>query len=131
MVFTGDTLFLGGCGRIFEGTAAQMHHSINTRLAELPAQTQIYCGHEYTLNNLKFAAHMEPENTAIEREILRAQRLRNKGLPTVPGRIQWEKESNPFMRIHSPEILKKVLNVQLEATSEEAFGIVRELKNAF
>lgn len=81
--FTGDTLFLAGCGRFFEGTAEQMHAALCEKLSALPDDTQVYCGHEYTLQNLAFAQHVEPENELVAEKILWAQRQRAESLPTV------------------------------------------------
>jgi hydroxyacylglutathione hydrolase len=107
-VFTGDTLFVAGCGRLFEGTAAQMYDSLNEKLASLPDATRVFCGHEYTANNLKFAAYMEPTNLAIQEKAQRVTALRARGEPTVPSTIGEERLTNPFLRVKSPEILSRV-----------------------
>ncbi|KAI4456867.1 beta lactamase domain [Holotrichia oblita] len=106
VVFTGDTLFVAGCGRFFEGTAEQMHSALIDKLGNLPESTQVYCGHEYTLQNLKFAQHVEPDNTDIKEKITWAQDQRNKESPTVPSTIGEEKKINPFMRVGSPAVQK-------------------------
>jgi hydroxyacylglutathione hydrolase len=93
-VFTGDTLFCAGCGRVFEGDAAMMHTSLS-RLAALPDSTRVYCGHEYTAANLRFAAAVEPENAAI------ATRASALHVPSVPSTIAEEKATNPFLRVSS------------------------------
>jgi len=98
MVFVGDTLFLSGCGRLFEGTAEQMHDSLG-KLARLPDETRIYCAHEYTLANLSFAAAVEPDNQDIQRQSRDCKSLREKHIPTVPGTIAMEKRVNPFLRV--------------------------------
>lgn len=100
-VFTGDTLFLGGCGRFFEGTAPEMQKALGSVLGSLPGETLVYCGHEYSLQNLAFGAHVEPENQAIQDKIAwcRKQRSLSPALPTVPSTIQEEKTINPFMRV--------------------------------
>ena len=103
-VFTGDTLFLGGCGRLFEGTPAMMHASLG-KLAALPKDTRVYCGHEYTQSNLRFAAHVEPDNAAIKATAERAAVARAKGEPTVPGTIGEELATNPFVRAKDAEEL--------------------------
>jgi hydroxyacylglutathione hydrolase len=103
-VFTGDTLFLGGCGRLFEGTPAQMHASMQT-FAALPPDTEVYCGHEYTGSNLRFAKSIEPDNTAIGQALDEATRARDAGRPTVPGTIARELATNPFMRAKSVDEL--------------------------
>ena len=103
-LFCGDTLFVGGCGRFFEGEAADMHRSLNEVLAELPGSTRVFCGHEYTVSNLEFAQRLEPDNEAIDRKLewSRAQRLERR--PTVPSTLGEERTYNPFMRVDSPAI---------------------------
>lgn len=96
-VFTGDTLFVAGCGRLFEGTAAQMFASLGT-LAALDVATRVYCGHEYTLDNVRFAKTVEPGSAALGALGLRAQAARAAGRPTVPSTIGEERSTNPFMR---------------------------------
>ncbi|KAK3022371.1 hypothetical protein RJ639_047345 [Escallonia herrerae] len=103
-VFTGDTLFIAGCGKFFEGTAEQMYQSLCVTLASLPKTTQVYCGHEYTVKNLQFALTVEPDNAAIARKLSWAQHQRKSDLPTVPSTIGEELETNPFMRVDLPEI---------------------------
>lgn len=97
MLFSGDTLFTAGCGRLFEGTAEQMHASLS-KLASLPDSTLLYCGHEYTLANLEFAAKVEPGNADINNRIEETQALRKRGLPTVPAMLVHERRTNPFLR---------------------------------
>lgn len=106
-VFTGDTLFAGGCGRLFEGDAAQMMRSL-ARLTCLPDDTQVYCGHEYTLKNLQFAAELEPGNRALTLKLARVRALRERHQPTVPSTIGDERATNPFLRIESPELATSV-----------------------
>jgi hydroxyacylglutathione hydrolase len=102
-LFCGDTLFGGGCGRLFEGTAEQMHQSLR-RLAALPADTQVYCGHEYTIANLAFALAVEPDNgDVIGRRNADATKLSG-GQPTLPSRIEIEKRTNPFLRTDVPSV---------------------------
>jgi len=98
-VFTGDTLFVAGCGRFFEGTPEQMYTALVEKLANLPDNTLVFCGHEYTQQNLKFARHVEAENRYILKAIAEADQKRSKGLPTVPSTIGDEKRINPFMRV--------------------------------
>ncbi|GBP71848.1 Hydroxyacylglutathione hydrolase, mitochondrial [Eumeta japonica] len=105
-VFTGDTLFLGGCGRFFEGTADQMYNALIKILSNLPDPTQVFCGHEYTLQNLRFASHVEPENEALNEKIMWSEQQRNEGKPTVPSTIGEEKLYNPFMRVTEPAVQK-------------------------
>jgi hydroxyacylglutathione hydrolase len=96
-VFTGDTLFGGGCGRLFEGTGAQMHASLQ-RLATLPRDYKVYSGHEYTLQNLAFAVVVEPNNADIKERIERVNQLRASGTPSVPSTVSEELLTNPFLR---------------------------------
>ncbi len=128
-VFTGDTLFCAGCGRLFEGTAAQMHASLG-RLAALPGDTRVFCGHEYTASNLRFAAHVEPSNADVARAIDRAARLRSEGLPTVGTTLDEERRVNPFLRIGSPE-LRTTLRIAPDADEVAAFAVVRASKDRF
>ncbi len=102
MLFCGDTLFSAGCGRLFEGTAKQMYQSLN-KLAELPGDTKIYCGHEYTLKNLQFAEHVEPDNQAIQVRINTVTELRSKNLPSLPSTMKDELATNPFLRCKTVE----------------------------
>jgi hydroxyacylglutathione hydrolase len=129
VVFTGDTLFVAGCGRIFEGDPAMMHASLQ-KLAQLDPSTRVYCGHEYTESNLKFAAHVEPSNQAIVKARVRAAELRAAGTPTVPSTVGEELASNPFLRVDSPE-LRRVLGIGEGVSAAEALGEVRKAKDAF
>jgi len=95
--FVGDTLFAMGCGRLFEGTAQQMYGSLR-RLVDLPPKTALYCGHEYTLANARFAAHAEPGNSAIADRLTKVQGLRDAGAITLPTSVALERETNPFVR---------------------------------
>ena len=97
MIFVGDTMFAMGCGRLFEGTAQQMYANLK-RLAELPEHVRIYCGHEYTLANARFAAHAEPGNRAIADRLAEVERLRDAGQITLPTTVAQERETNPFVR---------------------------------
>lgn len=97
IAFVGDTLFAMGCGRLFEGTAEQMHRSLQ-RLAELPADAALYCGHEYTLANAQFAIHAEPENQAVEARLEEVRGLREAGEITLPTSVAEERATNPFVR---------------------------------
>ncbi|KJH47899.1 hydroxyacylglutathione hydrolase [Dictyocaulus viviparus] len=127
IVLTGDTLFIAGCGKFFEGTAAEMHHNLNEVLAKLPDDTYVYPGHEYTLSNLKFAHYIEPNNENVKRKLEWAAQQKAKNVPTVPSTIAEEKETNPFMRTFSPEIQQKVGAVELVTV----MNLVREAKNNF
>lgn len=97
ILFCGDTLFSGGCGRLFEGTAEQMFVSLQ-RLAALPDTTRVCCAHEYTLSNLRFALAVEPDNAVLARYQQQCLQLRDSGCPTLPSSIGLEKEVNPFLR---------------------------------
>ncbi|KAL6977578.1 Hydroxyacylglutathione hydrolase cytoplasmic [Sarracenia purpurea var. burkii] len=107
-VFTGDTLFIAGCGKFFEGTAEQMYQSLCVTLASLPKPTRVYCGHEYTVNNLQFALTIEPDNTRIAQKLSWAEHTRKAGLPTIPSTIEEELETNPFIRVDLPQIQERV-----------------------
>ena len=102
-VFTGDTLFTGGCGRLFEGTAEQMHQSLN-KLMQLPDETSIYCGHEYTEKNMRFALSVEPHSEAVRARLARVADLRSRGAPTVPEKLSVEKLTNPFLRVGADSV---------------------------
>ena len=100
LAFVGDTLFAMGCGRLFEGTAEQMHRSLQ-RLAELPEDMALYCGHEYTLANARFASHAEPGNSAVAQRLGEVQALREAGRITLPTSVAQERATNPFVRASS------------------------------
>lgn len=102
-VFVGDTLFSLGCGRLFEGTPEQMWQSM-LRLRDLPADTAVYCGHEYTQNNAGFALQLEPDNQALQQRVAEVTELRGAGLPTLPSSIRLESQTNPFMRADQAEL---------------------------
>ncbi len=101
-VFTGDTMFVAGCGRLFEGTPAQMWDSLTLQIGSLPPATRVYVGHEYTLTNARFAKTLDPENPAVDRLLEKATAARAAGLPTVPSTIAEEKAHNPFLRVAAP-----------------------------
>ncbi|TFW31938.1 hydroxyacylglutathione hydrolase [Massilia horti] len=132
-LFCGDTLFAGGCGRLFEGTPAQMVHSL-AKLAALPEDTLVFCAHEYTLSNLRFAEAVEPANQALHLRLRDESAKRAAGLPTVPSTIGLEKGTNPFLRYREPEIVEKLLaagKLAPGASPVEAFAALRAWKNAF
>ncbi|HEU0043694.1 hydroxyacylglutathione hydrolase [Sphingomonas sp.] len=104
VIFTGDTLFAMGCGRLFEGTPTDMYANMQ-RYAELPDDTTVYCGHEYTQSNGRFAVHVEPDNRAVAERLREVDALRARGEPTVPTTIGRERETNPFFRANSAEQL--------------------------
>lgn len=124
-VFTGDTLFIAGCGKFFEGTAEQMYQSLCTTLGSLPKPTRVYCGHEYTVKNLQFASTVEPDNVRVSQKLSWAEQKRKAGLPTVPSTIEEELETNPFMRVDLPEVQEKVGC----KSAVEALRKIRELKD--
>jgi len=122
--FTGDTLFGGGCGRVFEGDAAMMHASL-MRLAALPAETKIYCGHEYTASNLRFAAAVEPDNAAIR------NRASNLTTPTVPSTMGEEVATNPFLRASVPSVVDTARSRGASPDPASVFAAIREWKNTY
>lgn len=132
LLFCGDTLFAGGCGRVFEGTPPMMHQSLQ-RLASLPADTQVYCAHEYTLANLAFAQAVEPDNTALARRIRQAEASRARDEPTVPSILSLELATNPFLRCEAPDLLASLRTQgRLEGESPEGvFATVRGWKDNF
>ncbi len=129
--FTGDTLFAGGCGRLFEGTPAMMYESLNEKLGKLPPETMIYCGHEYTAANLKFAAHVEPGNAAVRQKAERVESMRARGAPTVPSTIADELATNPFMRCGSPEVVAHVAARAQGSDPAAILGAIRAEKDEF
>jgi hydroxyacylglutathione hydrolase len=128
-VFTGDTLFCAGCGRLFEGTPAMMQASL-ARLGRLPASCRVYCGHEYTESNLRFAARLEPSSERVRAARARAAELRAAGQPTVGSRMGDEHEVNPFLRLSSAE-LRATLGIPGDADAVAAFAAVRLAKDSF
>ena len=114
VAFVGDTLFAMGCGRLFEGSPEQMYRSLR-RVTELPPETRLYCAHEYTLSNARFAAHAMPDDAAIARRLEEVKRLRDEGKITVPTSVAEERETNPFVR----------------ATNVEEFARLRKEKDSF
>ena len=131
-VFSGDTLFTAGCGRLFEGTPAQMLASMD-KFKALDNGTLLYCGHEYTENNLKFASAVEPENTAIQSRLLDVQSLRARGKPTVPATLALEKETNPFLRHDQPAVIKAASDYADKTLTDpgDVFAAVRQWKDNF
>ena len=114
VAFVGDTLFAMGCGRLFEGTPAQMYGSLQ-RLAALPEETRLYCAHEYTLANARFAADVEADNSAVAERLAKVEALREAGAITLPTTVAQERETNPFVR----------------STNEEEFARRRAAKDSF
>ena len=135
VLFCGDTLFSGGCGRIFEGTPAQMLASLDS-LAALPPTTRVCCAHEYTLSNLRFALAVEPSNTDLQTYMAQCQQLRAQGTPTLPAQLGTELQINPFLRARHPRVRHAVAQhaglSALEQTDDVAvFAALREWKNDF
>jgi hydroxyacylglutathione hydrolase len=130
-LFCGDTLFGCGCGRLFEGTAAQLHHSLQ-HLAQLPDDTQVYCAHEYTEANIRFALACEPSNVQLKQRQENAHALRAAGQPTLPSTVALEKATNPFLRCTEPEIIHTLHQHGLtDNTKLAVFTAMREWKNHF
>ncbi|HYD79151.1 MAG TPA: hydroxyacylglutathione hydrolase [Paucimonas sp.] len=131
-LFCGDTLFAGGCGRLFEGTPEQMSASLG-KLAALPDETQVFCAHEYTLANLRFAREVEPHNAALLLRIDRETEKRDHDQPTVPSTIGLEKSTNPFLRCREPAVIERVLSTGRASHSDpiSVFAALREWKNTF
>ena len=125
-VFTGDTLFVAGCGRLFEGTPAMMHRSLD-KLAHLPPETRVFCGHEYTVSNLRFALHAEPENRAAADKHDLAVAMRARGEITVPSTIREERATNPFLRCDFPSLRARFPG----ASVHDTFAAVRSAKDSF
>lgn len=127
-LFCGDTLFSLGCGRLFEGTAEQMWASLS-KLAALPPETRVYCGHEYTLSNGRFALTVDPDNPRLRARMEEVERLRREGLPTIPTTIGLELETNPFLRPFDPAI-RRALGMET-ASDVEVFAELRRRKDGF
>jgi hydroxyacylglutathione hydrolase len=142
-VFCGDTLFAGGCGRIFEGTPELMYRALNEKLGRLPDDTRVYCGHEYTETNLRFALHVEPGNEATQARMRSVQDRRAKAAPdwhdateaemTVPSSLAEERATNPFMRVDSPEIRQTVQRAHPHSPTDpiSVLGRIRAMKDSF
>lgn len=132
VLFCGDTLFAGGCGRTFEGTAAQMSNSLD-KLAALPGDTLVYCAHEYTLANLHFAAVVEPDNKELLIRLDRAKAMRAANQPTVPSRIDLELATNPFLRCQLPALAQAAAQRNPSAGEGKVatFATIRQWKDNF
>jgi hydroxyacylglutathione hydrolase len=125
-LFCADTLFALGCGRLFEGDAPTMWRSLQ-KLAALPDAARVYCGHEYTLSNARFALQIDPDNPALRERAAEVERLRAQGLPTVPSTIGLEKATSPFLRAADPAIRRR-LGLE-RAADAEVFGEIRRRKD--
>jgi hydroxyacylglutathione hydrolase len=133
LLFSGDTLFAGGCGRLLGGKAEELHESIKT-LTELPDNTQVYCAHEYTLSNLAFAAHVEPNNPAIKKRIIIEKEKRQHNIPTIPTSIGLEKQTNPFMRTDNEQVknaIARYWNTNYANSNGAIFTDLRRWKDDF
>ena len=132
LLFCGDTLFSGGCGRLFEGTPAQMLRSLQ-RLASLPDATRVCCTHEYTLSNLKFALAVEPQNPVLARHLQQCEAQRARHLPTLPSSIGLEKQINPFLRTQQASVQQAAAARDIHVDHDEVrvFATLREWKNVF
>ena len=131
LLFCGDTLFSGGCGRLFEGTPAQMLLSLD-RLAALPDDTRVCCTHEYTLSNLKFARAVEPRNADLLHYSAQCEEQRARHQPTLPSSIALERRINPFLRVREPEVVQAARTFD-RSTHDDAsvLGALRQWKNEF
>ena len=132
-LFCGDTLFAGGCGRLFEGTPAQMHASL-TKIAALPSVTRLYCAHEYTLSNLRFALAAEPDNQDLIDRMKQATLIRQQHQATIPSVLELELKTNPFLRVDSTAIIHNLQRLnRLGATPDQVavFSALRSWKNTF
>jgi hydroxyacylglutathione hydrolase len=130
-LFSGDTLFGAGCGRMFEGTPAVMQRSLAC-LRELPANTRLYCGHEYTEQNLLFAQSVEPDNPAIAERRARVRERRSAGRPSVPSTLEEECATNPFLRWDVPAVIAKALEFGAKSAAPEAvFAALRRAKDEY
>ena len=133
LLFCGDTLFSGGCGRVFEGTPAQMWTSLQT-LAALPPETRVCCAHEYTLSNLKFACAVEPQNAVLLHHRAVCEDLRAQQQPTLPSTVALERQINPFLRTSVPAVIEaaRSFDPSIDPTDAVAvFAALREWKNNF
>ena len=131
-LFCGDTLFLAGCGRLFEGDAKQMQRAMDI-FSNLPDETEVFCTHEYSLANLKFALAVEPDNADIHEAVRRCTELREKNLPTLPSSIKTEKLINPYMRTDIPTVIAAANGWSSKENHDqvEVLAALREWKNSF
>ena len=132
VLFCGDTIFSGGCGRVFEGTFEQMNHSLE-KLINLPSKTEIYCAHEYTLSNLQFALMAEPDNVDLKEYELNSKNKREKNIPTIPTTLGQELQINPFLRVAETS-LREAISDKLDhsniTSNAEVFGFLRSWKDS-
>ena len=133
LLFCGDTLFSGGCGRLFEGTPAQMLDSLD-KLAALPGDTRVCCTHEYTLSNLKFARAVEPGNAALLHYSSHCEALRSQNLPTLPSQMALERDINPFLRVRQTAVAQAACGYDTQVHQDDAVAVLaalRQWKNEF
>lgn len=131
LLFCGDTLFAAGCGRLFEGSPEQMYESLQ-KLAALPATTAVYCTHEYTLANLRFAQAVEPDNLALRIRASSAEQQRRESQPTLPSTLQLELETNPFLRANAPTVRRAALeHGAISTENTQIFAALRSWKDHF
>jgi hydroxyacylglutathione hydrolase len=132
ILFCGDTLFGCGCGRLFEGTAEQMWHSLS-KLAALPSDTRVYCAHEYTQANIDFSLAVDPENRALQERDQRVTEMRERGRPSVPSTMAEERATNPFLRASAPTVIAAANRYRGRSLSApvDVFAAIREWKNHF
>ena len=132
VLFCGDTIFSGGCGRVFEGTFEQMNHSLE-KLMNLPSKTKIYCAHEYTLSNLQFALMAEPDNVDLKEYELNSKNKRERNIPTIPTTLGQELQINPFLRVAETS-LREAISDKLDhsniTSNAEVFGFLRSWKDS-
>jgi len=132
VLFCGDTIFSGGCGRVFEGTFEQMNHSLE-KLISLPSKTEIYCAHEYTLSNLQFALMAEPDNVDLKEYELNSKNKRERNIPTIPTTLGQELQINPFLRVAETS-LREAISDKLDhsniTSNAEVFGFLRSWKDS-
>jgi hydroxyacylglutathione hydrolase len=133
VLLTGDTLFGGGCGRLFEGQPADMYRSLNQVLGELPDKTWVYFGHEYTEKNLGFARLVEPKNPRLQQRFERCHQYRDADQPTTPSTLGIERQTNPFLRCESPEIRETIAGRYPgdELTPLQVFTRLRQMRNSW
>ena len=132
MVFSGDTLFAAGCGRLFEGTAEQMYASLS-KIKNLPSQTLLFCGHEYTVANLKFAATVENGNDMIKERLAEAIKKREGMQPTLPTTLETENQTNPFLRCNEKSVIDSASNYAGRSLDNpvDVFATIRDWKDSF
>ncbi len=132
-LLAGDTLFLGGCGRLFEGSPEQMFHSLYDKILPLPEETRIFAAHEYTVHNRSFCLSIESENAALQEQLNESKALCKKNLPTVPGSLKTEKETNTFLRCREPAVVQAV-QAKAPDTSDDpvsVFTAVRAMRDVY